>query len=138
MWMGSATIGAGGHEQGWIPCLCVYIAHRGSRRPASPSEHFVDTEGIEEWKRIHSQPQAINAEKLLRHWLGAIKFRFTVAYSGTASDFASFDAGYGVETPIEIVYHISQLLQNRCSTIDGSPRIRLESKGWLEEAARFF
>ncbi|USK31307.1 hypothetical protein LIT32_27100 (plasmid) [Bacillus sp. CMF21] len=80
----------------------------------------------------NSQPLVINAEKLLRHWLGAMKFRFTVAISGTASDFASFDAGYGVRTPIEIVCHISQLLQNCCSTIAGSPRVRLESKGWYE------
>lgn len=86
----------------------------------------------------NSQPQAINAGKLLRHWLGAMKFRFTVSISGTASDFASFDAGYGVSTPIEIVCHISQLLQNCCSTIAGSPRVRLESKGWYEEAARFY
>ncbi|MBB6732108.1 hypothetical protein [Cohnella zeiphila] len=85
-----------------------------------------------------SQPQVINAEKLLRHWLGAVKFRFTVAISGTESDFASFDAGYGVRTPIEMVCHISQLLQNCCSTIAGSPRVRLESKGWYEEAARFY
>ncbi|TFE26690.1 hypothetical protein [Cohnella luojiensis] len=67
-----------------------------------------------------------------------MKFRFTVAISGTASDFASFDAGYGVRTPIEIVCHISQLLQNCCSTIAGSPRVRLESKGWYEEAARYY
>ncbi|MGM0878932.1 MAG: hypothetical protein ACQEWV_30800 [Bacillota bacterium] len=86
----------------------------------------------------NSQPQAINVEKLLRHWLGAMKFRFTVAISGTVSDFASFDAGYGVRTPIEIVCHISQLLQNCCSTIAGSPRVRLESKGWYEEAERFY
>ncbi|WP_394141604.1 hypothetical protein [Cytobacillus oceanisediminis] len=84
------------------------------------------------------QPQAINAGKLFRHWLCAMKFRFTVAISGTASDFASFDAGYGVKTPIEIVCHISQLLQNCFSTIAGSPRVRLESKGWYEEAARFY
>lgn len=86
----------------------------------------------------NSQPQAISAEKLLRHWLGAIKFRFTAAISGTESNFASFDAGSGVRMPIEIVCHISQLLQNCCSTIAGSPRVRLESKGWYEEAARFF
>jgi hypothetical protein len=48
------------------------------------------------------------------------------------------DAGYGVRTPIEIVCHISQLLQNCCSTIAGSPRVRLEFKGWKEEAARFY
>jgi hypothetical protein len=67
-----------------------------------------------------------------------MKFRFTVAISGTASDFALFDAGCGVRTPIEIVCHISQLLQNCCSTIAGSPHVRLESKGWYEEAARFY
>jgi hypothetical protein len=67
-----------------------------------------------------------------------MKFRFTVAISGTTSDFASFDAGSGVMTPIEIVYHISQLLQNCCSTIAGSPRVRLDSKGWYREVARFY
>ncbi|MDF2682751.1 MAG: hypothetical protein K0R47_3941 [Brevibacillus sp.] len=86
----------------------------------------------------NSQLQSINAEKLLRHWLAAMKFRFTVAISGTVSDFASFEAGSGVRTPIEIVYHISQLLQNCCSTIGGSPRVRLESKGWYGEVARFY
>jgi hypothetical protein len=30
------------------------------------------------------------------------------------------------------------LLQNCCSTIAGSQRVRLESKGWYEEAARFY
>ncbi|WP_417897226.1 hypothetical protein ABN702_12730 [Bacillus haimaensis] len=59
----------------------------------------------------NSQPQTINAGKLLRHWLGAVKFRFTVVISGTASDFASFDAGYGVRTPIEIV---TKMLFNDC------------------------
>lgn len=42
----------------------------------------------------------------------AMKFRFTVAISRTTSDFALFDSGYGVRTPIKIVCHISQLLQN--------------------------
>ena len=87
---------------------------------------------------MNSQPQVINAEKLLRHWLGAIKFRFTVAISGTTDEFDSFDAGYGVRTPAEIVCHLSQLLQNSCSMINGSPRVRLESKGWYEEVARFY
>ncbi|WP_158638901.1 hypothetical protein [Cytobacillus oceanisediminis] len=52
---------------------------------------------------------------------GCYEVPITVAISGTASDFASFDAGYGVRMPIEIVFHISQLLQNCCSTIAGSP-----------------
>ncbi|MBB3125444.1 hypothetical protein FHS19_000098 [Paenibacillus rhizosphaerae] len=86
----------------------------------------------------NSQPPVLNAEKLLRHWLGAVRFRFTVAISGTTSDFASFDAGYGVRTPLEIVRHLSQLLHNCCSTIFDSPRVRLETKGWYEEAARFY
>lgn len=86
----------------------------------------------------NSQSQVVNAEELLRLWLGAMKFRFTVAISGTVSDFASFDAGYGVRTPVEIVWHISQLLQNCCSMIAGSPDVRLEFKGWYEEAARFY
>lgn len=68
---------------------------------------------------------------------GKKKFE-TVAISGTASDFASFDVSYGVMTPIEIVCHISQLLQNYCSTIAGSPRVRPESKGWDEEDVRFY
>ncbi|WP_308635344.1 hypothetical protein [Paenibacillus silvisoli] len=84
------------------------------------------------------QPQAIIAVRLLRHWLGTIKFRFTAAISGTERNFASFDAGNGVRKPIEIVCHISQLLQNCYSIISDSPRVRLESKGWYEEAARFF
>ncbi|REE88559.1 hypothetical protein A8990_10855 [Paenibacillus taihuensis] len=84
------------------------------------------------------QPQAINSEILLRHWLGAIKYRFMTAISETERNFAAFDAGYGVRTPIEIVCHISQLLQNCYSTISGSPHVRLESKGWYEEAARLF
>jgi hypothetical protein len=36
----------------------------------------------------------------------SMKIRLTVAISGTASDSALFDAGYGVRTPIEILYVI--------------------------------
>ena len=47
---------------------------------------------------------------MLKHFLGALAYRMQKALRGAPEDFASFDAGGGVRTPMELVRHMASVL----------------------------
>jgi hypothetical protein len=48
--------------------------------------------------------------QILRHFLGALAYRTQKALRGSPDDFAAFDAGGGVRTPMELVRHMASVL----------------------------
>ncbi|MBK8464634.1 MAG: hypothetical protein IPL32_02280 [Chloracidobacterium sp.] len=48
--------------------------------------------------------------QMLRHFLGALAYRTQKALRNAPEDFAEFDAGGGVRTPMELVRHMASLL----------------------------
>jgi hypothetical protein len=48
--------------------------------------------------------------QMLRHFLGALAYRTQKALRGAPDDFAAFDAGGGVRTPMELVRHMASVL----------------------------
>lgn len=48
--------------------------------------------------------------QMLRHFLGALAYRTQKALRGAPEDFAGFDAGGGVRTPMELVRHMASVL----------------------------
>src|SRR5438045_138078 len=48
--------------------------------------------------------------QMLRHFLGALAYRTQKALRGAPDDFATFDAGGGVRTPMELVRHMASVL----------------------------
>ena len=47
--------------------------------------------------------------EMLRHFLGALAYRTQKALRGAPDDFAEFDAGGGVRTPMELVRHMASV-----------------------------
>ena len=47
---------------------------------------------------------------MLRHFLGALAYRTQKALRGAPDDFATFDTGGGVRTPMELVRHMASVL----------------------------
>ena len=48
--------------------------------------------------------------QMLRHFLGALAYRTQKALRGAPEDFAAFNAGSGVRTPMELVRHMASVL----------------------------
>ena len=48
--------------------------------------------------------------QMLRHFLGALAYRTQKALRGAEGDFAAFDVGSGVRTPMELVRHMASVL----------------------------
>ncbi len=49
-------------------------------------------------------------QQLLRHYLAALAYRTQKALRGAPDDFADFQAGNGVRTPIELIRHMTNVL----------------------------
>ena len=75
--------------------------------------------------------------QMLRHFLGALAYRTQKALRGAPEGFATFDAGGGVRTPMELVRHMASVLgYSRTFFIGGSYRAEpLES--FDDEIERF-
>ena len=56
--------------------------------------------------------------KLLIHFLAALVYRTEKALAGAPDSFATFDAGQGVRTPLQILVHMRQVLAWACSFFD--------------------
>ncbi|MHA6261406.1 hypothetical protein ACXYMX_16200 [Sporosarcina sp. CAU 1771] len=76
-------------------------------------------------------------ERFFRHYLAALSYRATVAFTDIPADYSDFQIGKGVKTPVEIVAHMSDVLSFGYSWFEAVER----SKGvreWEEEVARFY
>ncbi len=54
--------------------------------------------------------QVNQKRQMLRHLLGVLAYRTQKALRGAPADFAMFDAGGGVRTPMELVRHMASVL----------------------------
>ena len=75
--------------------------------------------------------------KLLRHLLATIAFRFQKAVNGTSQQYAQLVVGQGVRPPLEIVNHMSNVLEYARSKFTDTPRVTQELLGWQGEIRRF-
>lgn len=75
--------------------------------------------------------------KLPRHLLATIAFRFQRAINGTSQQYAQLQVGQGVRSPLEIVNHMSNVLEYARSRLTDTERIPQESLGWQGEILRF-
>lgn len=77
--------------------------------------------------------------ELLRHTLSTIKHRLEIAIYELENDFGDFHAGKQVRTPLELLYHINDLLQLKCyKLIDANQHhILPKSDDFNSELVRF-
>lgn len=77
--------------------------------------------------------------ELFRHLLAALAFRARVAISDAPDDFAFFRIDETVRTPVEILAHMSDLVEGSHFLMKGE-FVRLNSAplAWKDEAERFF
>ena len=74
----------------------------------------------------------------LRHFLATLAYRARKAIGGTSESFGSFDAGYGVRRPIEIISHMSAVLTHAQSFFAPSKVPPGLTGTWQGEVERFF
>ncbi len=72
-----------------------------------------------------------------RHLLATIAFRFQKTVNGTSQQFAQLSVGQGVRSPLEIVNHMSNVLEYARSKMTDTARITQEMLGWQGEIIRF-
>jgi len=76
---------------------------------------------------------------LLRHALATIGYRATRAIEGAPPAFATYDAGGGARSPIEILAHMGDLMDWALSAARGAVEWHSAiPKHWDQEASRFF
>ena len=76
---------------------------------------------------------------MLRHVLATLAYRTAKALRGVSPEFAHFAAGAGVRTPLELLAHMSDLLDWALSYANGQPSWSPQTPGsWASEEARFF
>ncbi|MCX6594386.1 MAG: hypothetical protein NTZ56_22960 [Acidobacteria bacterium] len=75
---------------------------------------------------------------MLRHVLATLAYRAGKALRGAGPEFARFSAGEGVRTPVEILAHMSDLLDWALSyTLDAPVWVAKPAGEWEAEVARF-
>lgn len=74
---------------------------------------------------------------LARHLLATIAFRFQKAINGTAPQYPQLSVGQGVRTPVEIVNHMSNVLEYARARLTDTTRVTQEQKNWQGEVLRF-
>ena len=86
---------------------------------------------------LRMKPQEIKND-LLRHFLATLAYRGRKAIAGAPAGFASFDAGHGVRTPVEIVSHMSGVLTHAYSFLAPGETSKPQIGSWEQEVERFF
>lgn len=76
--------------------------------------------------------------RLIRHLIATIAYRAEKVIQGAPGGFPEFDAGSGVRTPREILYHISGVLMMGYRAVRPDERIDMEIGSWDDEVSRFF
>lgn len=80
---------------------------------------------------------ALDARALLRHQVAGLAFRFAHAVRDAPDDFATFEAGHEVRTPLTIVRHVAAVLEHGRRHLQGedrTPRRRHEAAGQPDRA----
>ena len=85
----------------------------------------------------YSKISKMPAPDLYRHILAAIAYRFQKAVRGAAPDYPGFEAGAGVRRPVEIVNHMTSVLEFARAMLTGTDRLKPDPKPWAEEIDRF-
>jgi hypothetical protein len=81
----------------------------------------------------------MTARDHLRHTLATLAYRGSKALRGAPEAFATFDAGGGTRTPLQILAHMGDLMEWALSQIQGNERwTPATSEGWEQEVTRFF
>lgn len=77
--------------------------------------------------------------RLLRHSLSTIAYRFQASVHEAGEDFGNFDAGHGTRTPCQIITHLAYLVQASGSMIQKKTfsSKRLETLNLQAEIDRF-
>jgi hypothetical protein len=76
--------------------------------------------------------------ELLRHFLATVAYRCRKVILGAPKDFGSFDAGYGVRKPREILSHTSGVLLHAHCFLAPQESSRVPLGTWEAEVERFF
>lgn len=74
----------------------------------------------------------------LRHLLATLKYRCTLAITNVPEDYPTFDIGEGVKKPIEILFHISQVLRYAQSVFNQDIKFDIALKSWDGEVEQFY
>lgn len=73
--------------------------------------------------------------RLFRHLLATIAFRAEVALKDAPEDFGQFEAGNGVRKPVELVHHMTQILNRAVRAFGQDAPAGDTVLGWSEECA---
>lgn len=74
----------------------------------------------------------------IRHLLATIGYRASKVLYGVPETFATFSAGEGVRTPVELVHHIGDVLLIVYRDLRGGEREDVRVGPWQEEVERLF
>jgi hypothetical protein len=73
-----------------------------------------------------------------RHFLATIAYRARKVIFGSPADFGTFDTDHGVRKPVEILSHMSNILQHAQSFFITTETTRISVGTWEQEVERFF
>ena len=83
--------------------------------------------------------EGLTARELLRHSVATIAYRAGKIIRDAPQGYVDFDAGHKVRTPLEILAHISDLLDWALSMTKGKPAWHDAAPvSWPDEVERFF
>jgi hypothetical protein len=80
----------------------------------------------------------MEATYVLRHLLAVLRYRCAKAINNSQEPFSKFEVGYGVRTPLEILYHINSVLRYAQSILDSNIELHREMRSWNEEVEQFY
>lgn len=74
----------------------------------------------------------------VRHFIATLGYRGSVALAGAPDGFGQFDAGQGVQKPMELLAHISGVLLFAHSKFAPGSQLQFPTGTWEAEQSRFF
>lgn len=74
---------------------------------------------------------------LYRHTLAATAYRFQKAVYGAKANYPEFEVGQGVRKPIDIIHHMTMVLEYAKSMLTDTERQRPDRLNWQGEIDRF-
>lgn len=86
-------------------------------------------------EKTQATPDA-ETRHILRHLLATISFRGGLCLRDTPDGFADFQAGAGVRPPIELVRHMTGLMEFIGRILRGGERVALPALPWPQELDR--
>lgn len=79
-----------------------------------------------------------NQMHLLRHFLATLSYRVSKSLHHPPKSYSSFEAGHGVRSPIEILSHISDLMNYILAALTETEPKDFPLGAWDEEVERFY